>query len=100
MFRQIDSPETRFQLNIYSEEWGYFFCHDGRTSWIRVTDIPFVHGRDDHHLLTATPPLREIGALIRKLETKLSIQLDRKQAAIRTDIVGADVAVALWVASL
>src|SRR3954471_13022343 len=35
--------DTRFRLEIYSEEWGFLFCHGGQASWIRVTDIPFVH---------------------------------------------------------
>src|SRR5689334_6809997 len=39
-----DRTDTRFHIDVYSEEWGYFFCHGGRVSWIRVTDIPFVHG--------------------------------------------------------
>jgi hypothetical protein len=99
-FKSMDSVETRFQLNIYAEEWGYFFCHGGSASWIRVTDIPFVHGRDDHQLLGLTPPLRDIGSLVRKLEAKHMIAFNRQLAAIRSDIVGADVGVGLWVASL
>src|SRR5690242_2350229 len=42
-----DRIATRFQLGIYAEEWGFFFCMHGKGSWIRVTDVPFVHGRDD-----------------------------------------------------
>ena len=39
--------DTRFDLNVYAEEWGFVFKHGDRTSWIRVTDVPFIHGRDD-----------------------------------------------------
>ena len=43
--------DTRLRIEIYSEEWGVFFCHHAKASWIRVTDIAFVHGRDDFNLL-------------------------------------------------
>jgi hypothetical protein len=99
-FDALDSFASRFHINVYSEEWGYFFSHQGRCSWIRITDIPFVHGRDDFNLLTATPPLREIGSLIRSLEHQFKIRFQREHAAVRTDIAGGDVAVGLWVASL
>src|ERR1700755_2434276 len=56
---------TRFHIDIYSEEWGVFFCHAGRSSWVRITDIAFVHGRDDFGLLAAMPMLKDIGALLR-----------------------------------
>src|SRR5579863_8099104 len=71
---QPASPEydertaTRFHIEIFSEEWGFFFCHGGRASWIRVTDVAFVHGRDDFGLLPATPALDDIGLLLRELE--------------------------------
>src|SRR5688572_9690664 len=60
-----DRTDTRFRVEIYSEEWGVFYCHLGKASWIRVTDIPFVHGRDDHDLLERMPALKDIGVLLR-----------------------------------
>src|SRR5690349_5164004 len=39
--------DSRFHVEIYTEEWGFFFCHGGHASWIRITDVPFAHGRDD-----------------------------------------------------
>src|SRR5215831_84182 len=60
--------DTRFHVAIYSEEWGFFFCHGGRASWIRVTDVVFVHVRDDFRLLTQTPALKDIGLMMRRLE--------------------------------
>src|SRR4051812_39414952 len=33
-----DRVDTRFRIEIYSEEWGFCFCHGGQSSWIRVTD--------------------------------------------------------------
>src|SRR5258706_9751789 len=49
--------DSSFELNIYGEEWGFVFRNDGRGSWIRITDIPFVHGRDDFQLLARAPDL-------------------------------------------
>jgi hypothetical protein len=91
---------TRFQLDLYSEEWGYFFCHQGHSSWIRVTDIPFVHGRDDFGLLVQTPTLGSIGAMMRSLETRHTIQLRREHALVRTNLAGGEPVVRRWLASL
>src|SRR5690348_9029878 len=38
-----ERTDTRFHLDLYAEEWGVLFCHAGRLSRVRVTDIPFVH---------------------------------------------------------
>lgn len=86
---------TRFQLEIFAEEWGFMFCHAGQTSWIRVTDIPFVHGRDDHALLAQTPPLREINMLVRRLEERHDIAFGR-DPLVRTSLLGAESAIADW----
>lgn len=91
---------TRFHVDIYSEEWGVFFCHGGRSSWIRVTDIAFVHGRDDFGLLTAMPSLHDVGSLVRKLEQHHGVQLQRQHAAIRTNLSGAEPAIRRWIATL
>jgi hypothetical protein len=87
---------TRFQLDIYAEEWGYRFHHDGRRSWIRVTDIPFVHGADDHELLAVTPPLRNIGRVMRDLEARYEIELPRDDVSVRTNVDGAESIVRAW----
>src|SRR3954463_13483249 len=39
--RFADTMDTRFHIAIASIEWGFFFCHHSRSSWIRVTDVPF-----------------------------------------------------------
>jgi hypothetical protein len=95
-----EKSATRFHLDIYSEEWGHYFCHAGRSSWIRVTDLAFVHGKDDHHLLGLTPSLRDVGQLIRHLEHKYAIRFRRDLALIRTNLANAEHAIRQWVAAL
>lgn len=95
-----DRVDTRFHVDVYSEEWGFFFCHGGRASWIRVTDIAFVHGRDDFKLLAWTPPLPDVGQLLRTLETQHQIAFNRPHALVRTNIAGAEAAIRSWVQTL
>ena len=95
-----EASATRFHVDIYNEEWGHFFCHGGRSSWIRVTDLAFVHGRDDFQLLDLTPPLPEIGRFVRQLEQKHAIQFRRDLALIRTNIAGAERAIRSWLGTL
>lgn len=97
-----DAPEhdTQFQLEIFAEEWGYRFRHAGKTSWIRVTDIPFAHGQDDHGLLRETPKLRDIGRLLRKLETRFGIELANRVPAISTNIEGGEPVILAWARDL
>ena len=64
------APSSRFQLEIYAEEWGFAFRHERKISWIRVTDIAFVHGRDDFGLLDERPRLQDIAPFIRRLEER------------------------------
>jgi hypothetical protein len=92
--------ETRFRIEIYSEEWGFFFCHAGRSSWIRVTDIPFVHGRDDFRLLPLTPPLHDVGHFLRRLESQHAVQFQREHARLTTNLVDAEPELRRWVRSL
>jgi hypothetical protein len=92
--------ETRFQLHIYSEEWGFRFAHAGRHSWIRVTDIPFVHVADEHDLLRHTPALKNIGSFVRELETRHALTFQRRHAAVATTIPGAESVIRSWVLSL
>lgn len=91
---------TRLQIYIYSDEWGFRFCHGGRESWIRITDIPFVHGRDDHRLLTATPPLKSLGMFVRALEAQHGVKFQRRHAAIATSISNSEAIIRSWLATL
>jgi hypothetical protein len=95
-----ETKDTRFHIDIYSEEWGFFFCNGGRVSWIRITDIPFVHGRDDHQLLLQVPALPDVGRLLRTLEAKNGIRFNRTQALIRTNVVAAEPLIRRWVQTL
>lgn len=95
-----EARDTRFHLELYSEEWGVFFCHRGRASWVRVTDIAFVHGRDDHKLLAQLPSLDDIGSLLRALEHAHGIGFRRDLAVVRTNVPSAEPAITSWVRSL
>jgi hypothetical protein len=94
------SVDTRFRIEIYSEEWGYFFCHGGRASWIRVTDIAFVHGRDDFRLLASTPALDDLGQLLRTVERTHGLHFRREHALVRTNLAAAEASIRRWVQSL
>ena len=95
-----DAEASRLHLFIYAEEWGFKFVHDGRCSWIRVTDIPFAHGRDDYQLLALTPPLKYIRDLICELENRYSLRFRWDHAAIRTTIPNAERAIRRWLLEL
>lgn len=95
-----DRFDTRFRIEIYAEEWGFFVCHAGQSSWIRVTDIPFVHGRDDFRLLGSTPSLRDLGGLIRSLERQHRIHFSRGNARVSTNLPAAEPSIRRWVESL
>lgn len=92
--------DTRFHVDIYAEEWGFFFCHGGRMSWIRVTDIPFVHGRDDFGLLAHVPTLSDISTTLRTLEQQHQLQFHRRHALIRTNVAGAEPSIRRWIEAL
>jgi len=92
-----DASDTRFHIAIASNEWGFFFCHHSRISWIRVTDLPFVHERDDYGLLERVPPLRDLGRLVQSLEERYRIRFRRELASIRSTIPGAEENVRIWV---
>jgi hypothetical protein len=91
---------SRFHLDIYAEEWGFFFCHGGRASWIRVTDVPFVHGRDEFGLLDATPSLRDVGTLLRDFERRNGVRFHRDQALVRTTVPDAEARIRAWIRAL
>lgn len=93
------ATDTRFQLFIYPQEWGFLFCHGSRTSWIRISDRAYVHGRDEYGLVGSTPPLRDLSAFARELEQHHRIVLRRDRPLVRTNLT-ADDCVRAWVASL
>jgi hypothetical protein len=91
---------TRLHLDIYAEEWGFYMCHAGRSSWIRVTDIAFVHGRDELQLLDLCPPLKDIGSLVRRFEQTHRVRFRRDLAAVTTNLAVADPTIRSWLQSL
>lgn len=91
---------TSFQLRVHPDEWMYSFCHAGRVSSIRVVDVPGVIDRDDHQLLAQTPPLRDVGQLVRKLEQRYGIYFQRRSASCRSTLPGAEPVVLAWATSL
>jgi hypothetical protein len=92
--------ETRFRLEVFSEEWGVYFCHRGAVSWIRVTDLPFVHGRDDFGLAPIMPPLKNVGRLVRAIETVHGLCFDRDRALVRSNVPHAESTLAPWIRAL
>jgi hypothetical protein len=90
--------DSHFELGIYAEEWGFEFRRGSRASWIRITDVAFIHGRDDFDLLPETPDLVAIGQLIAKLEQRCEIELHRASATIRTNLPGSVAVIREWLA--
>jgi hypothetical protein len=95
-----EATATRFHLAIYSEEWGVFFSHAGKWSWIRVTDLAFVHTRDDYALLTWVPPLDQVGALLRRIERGHGLVFRRDLAIVQTNLPTAEPAIRAWLSNL
>jgi hypothetical protein len=91
-----DSP-TLLRVELFSEEWGFWFRREDQVSWIRVTDVPFVHGRDDHGLLAATPALRTFGSLVRLVEERFDIHFVAESVVIRSSVFGAEPAIRAWI---
>jgi len=96
----VAGQDTQFQLDVYAEEWGFQFRHEGRASWIRVTDVPFVHGQDEHGLLRRTPRLRDIALFVAELEREYAVRFDRESARVHSNIPGAATIVKSWIASM
>jgi hypothetical protein len=97
---EADSPDTRFELNIYPEEWGFVLRRGSRVSSIRVTDVAFIHGQDDHDLLALTPSLDKVGNLLAEIQRRHGMIFRRTAATVRTNLVRATVAVRSWLAFL
>jgi hypothetical protein len=92
----LASGATRFHLYVYAEEWGFAFHHGRQSSWIRVTDIPFVHGRDDFKLIRELGALSDLRDVIERLELEHELAFARATAVVRTNITGAAAAVRRW----
>jgi hypothetical protein len=93
---ESDTPDVRFELNIYPEEWGFVFRRGWRVSSIRITDVAFVHGRDDNQLLAKTPALEQIGELLKDLEQNYGVSFSRTKAVVRSNLARAVAAVRPW----
>jgi hypothetical protein len=91
-----DVADTVIDVNIYPEEWGFVFRHGARVSSIRVTDIPFVHGRDDFSLLRDTPQLDRIGDLLATLERRFDVRFQRVRPTVKTNLSRAVAAASRW----
>ncbi len=91
---------TRLHVFIYPQEWGFLFCHANQTSWIRIADRAYVHGRDDYALVSSTPPLRELSAFARELERRHQLAFRRDRALVRTNLLAIDDRVRDWAAAL
>jgi hypothetical protein len=94
------AADSWLRLEVYAEEWGFAVNHAGRSSWIRVTDVAFAHGPDDHRLLQRLPRLHKFAPFIAELERQFAVRFDRCSPRIRTSIDGAEPVLEAWVANL
>jgi len=90
---------TRFHVTIDPDSWRYVFAHDDRTSTIHVTNLANAVDRDEHRLLASTPALKNLGTLLRDLESRYRIFFQRRHAAIRTDLPGSEPMIRAWISS-
>jgi hypothetical protein len=95
-----DRNDTRFRLEIYSEEWSFTFCHARQQTRIRVSHSPTIDGRDDFGLLRATPLLGDVGTLLRTIEHAHKLRFRRHRAVVRTNLPVAEASIHRWVESL
>lgn len=93
----LAAAESTFQIGIGTKEWSFAFRHGGKTSAIRVIDVPVIHEHDQFGLLPKVPPLRSIGDLLHAMEDKHRIEFRRPQATITTTIAGAAPKILTWV---
>ena len=93
---ELKGGSSTFVLEVYAEEWGFQLHHGGQSSWIRVTDVPFAHGRDDHGLQARLPRLRDIRAFVRELEQRFGVRFDRAASRIRTSMADAEAVLRAW----
>jgi hypothetical protein len=97
--RNQSLDNTQLRLEIYSDEWGVYFAHAGRASWVRVTDVAFVHGRDDFGLLHVLPPLKDVGQLMRHLERAHGVRFRFDRPVVKTNLEDVEPLVRAWVTS-
>ena len=91
---------ARFAIEILPEEWGFTVHLGDRMSWIRVTDIAFVHGRDDFELLRATSSLEGLGRVSKLIERRVGHVFGRDDIEIRTTIDDSEPVIRAWAARL
>jgi hypothetical protein len=91
---------TVLTVNIYPEEWGVIFRHNYKASSLRVTDEPFVHGRDDFTLLADLGELTGLGDLLVKLERRFGFAFDRAHATVQSNIRRATPVVRGWLVAI
>jgi hypothetical protein len=91
-----DAADTRFEINIYPEEWGIIFRRGNRVSSIRVTDLPFVHGLDDHRLLQHVSDIETIDHILALLEQRYDLAFHRMKATVRSNLTRAASIVRAW----
>lgn len=72
------------------------FRRGHRVSSIRVTDVQFVHGLDDHHMLKDLPDLTKIDDLLALLERRYDVAFHRTRATVRSNLVRATAIVRPW----
>jgi hypothetical protein len=91
-----DSVDIRLEINLYPEEWGVVFRRGNRVSSVRVTDVPFVHGLDDHKLLSELPELARIDDLLAVLERRYDVAFHRTRVTVRSNLTRATAIVRSW----
>ena len=92
--------DTRLRIEVCSQSWGLWFCHRGRVSAIRVDEVVVAEGPDELGLLASTPALKDLGVLVRQIETEHAIHFWRRKALVMTDLPSAEPAIRRWVETL
>jgi hypothetical protein len=91
---------TRFQLDVYRDEWGVQFLHKGKASHVRRVHSTFASGPDQHKLVKELPALAALGTFVRALETRHGVAFKREHALVRSNLAGAQATLAPWLAKL
>ena len=97
---RVGANDVYFELHIYPEEWGFVFRRGARVSSIRITDVPFVHGRDDHQLLSATPSLDRVREFLEHLEIRYGIAFVRTRAIVKSNLIRATSVIRPWLVGM
>ena len=91
------NPTAHLHIALDAIEWGFRFEREGKTSWIRVLNVPCVHESDEFELLPKTPHLRNLPSLVRSIEDRFGIWFRRAHANVRTSLPNAEDKIRLWV---